>query len=122
MTKYLSNQRYSDFNLEVDFHGLTKGLFHYETLLSKTQNETPNLQTWTDVKTLVIGFTQQEIFKGLRENISGLCPIKSADSSHLSLQGDVIVQPLEGIQQGLAGVWNFAWAEKKDRAICVRQI
>lgn len=48
--------------------------------------------------------------------------MKKADSSHLSLQGDVIVQPLEGIQQCLACVWNFAWAENGDRAICEQQI
>lgn len=40
---------------------------------------------------------------------------ETADSSYLSLQGNVVVQPLEGIQQRLAGVWNFAWAEKRER-------
>lgn len=53
------------------------------------------------------------MFTGLRD---------IADSSHLGLQGNVIVQPLEGIQQCLTGVWNFAWAENRDSAICVKQI
>lgn len=41
------------------------------------------------------------------------CPIKTTDRSHLSLQGNVIVQPLKGIQQRLVGFWNFAWAENR---------
>lgn len=45
--------------------------------------------------------------------LTALCPIKTPESSHLSLQGDVIVQPLEGTQQGLVGVWNVTWAEKQ---------
>lgn len=48
--------------------------------------------------------------------------MKTADSSHLSLQGNVIVKPLEGIQQRLSGIWNFAGAENRDRAICVNHL
>lgn len=39
--------------------------------------------------------------------------MQSAEGPHLSLQRDVIIQPLERIQQGLTCVWDLTRAERK---------
>lgn len=91
--------------------------------MSKTKNEAPNLEHGL-MKRVLFSKVKEEIrqmFTGLVENVqtfgrtSSFSHIKTADSSHLSLQRNVVVQPFEGIQQRLLGVWNFARAENRER-------
>lgn len=50
-------------------------------------------------------------------NVQTLCAHICKSSSHLSLQWNVVVQPLEGTEQRLPGFWNLSWAADGQRAV-----